>query len=86
VYGLARALRVRPSELLGVSDPLAAFSLDRAVIYWGSTVDEALQNAEAEANNPKAAATKRAMVMNRYLGIQKFRDPAAEGPKKVRTS
>lgn len=79
MYQLAKALGVRPSELLRVSDELAAFHLDRAVTYFGSTVDGELSKAESEARNEKAAAGKQQMVLNRYLGIQKFRDPASSG-------
>jgi hypothetical protein len=83
VYQLGKALGVRPSELLGVDDPYAAFCLDRAVIYFGSTLDAALAKAEGESKNAKQAASKQQMVLNKYLGIRKFRDPAGEGNKRV---
>jgi hypothetical protein len=85
VYQLAKALGVRPSELLEIGDRFTAFCLDRAVIYFGSTVDAALSKAESEAKNTKAAMAKQTMVINRYLGVQKFRDPAVQGPTRKTT-
>jgi hypothetical protein len=83
VYQLAKGLGVRPSELLGVSDPVGAFHFDRAVTYFGSSVEAALSKAEAESKNQKQSKAKQTMVLNKYLGIRKFRDPATEGSKRV---
>jgi hypothetical protein len=43
-------------------------------VYWGTTVQGALD----EASNAKNPETKQVMVLNKYLGIQKFRDPATD--------
>lgn len=83
MYQLAKALQVRPSELLGVADEFTAFCFDRAVTYFGSTIEAALNKAESESKNAKQAASKQQMVLHKYLGVRKFRDPAAEGPKRV---
>jgi hypothetical protein len=93
---MASTLHVRPSELLGVSgtEPRALF-LDRAVMYFGRTV-EADQEA-AEKRLPKKASegmrqSVRQRVLDQYLGIDsatvpgRFRDPATSGHRRRRVN
>lgn len=79
MWQLAKAYSSRPSELLALGDPLAAYYLDRAVAKFGMTVDAELDRAEADAKNRKAAERKRQLVLARHLGhAGAFADPAGK--------
>lgn len=82
---MAQAYHVRPSALLGLepADP-RAFALDRAVMHFGSSIEQDQEAAE-KALPKKASETMRAHVRQRvldtYLGVDpantpgRFRDP-----------
>lgn len=85
LFGLAKATGRAPSEVLGITDEVAAFHLDRAVTYFGNTVENAIHEAVNDAKNKTEALRKSTMTLNKYLGIQRFRDPASGGAKRVST-
>ena len=77
-WTLSRAWRVRPSELYGIEEPLARLNFDRAVNYFGSSVEAEMHQAAEKAKTNKAARQKAQQVLNRYIstGQGQFRDPA----------
>lgn len=88
---MAEAYHARPSAILGVGDPFAAFCVDRAVL----TLVQAIQNDQEVAvgrlpKNAKQATQDmvRQRVLDSYLGIDpakvkgRFRDPGSTGRKR----
>lgn len=74
-------MRVRPSEMLFISDRLAAYCLDRAVWLFGSTLDTELEGCTTKCKTEKDMIRARQRVMDRWFPEQKFakgrfRDPA----------
>ena len=67
--------QIRPSELYGIDDGVAAFCLDRAVAMFGSRVDNEIQEAQ-EGKKPAQAKASAALVLERWVGIPaRFREP-----------
>lgn len=84
---MSQAYRVRPSQLLGVSDAVRAYHVDRAVFTFASTVENAQETAVGRLpKNAKEAthAHVRQMVLDKYLGLDageakgRFADPAGK--------
>lgn len=81
---LSKTWSTRPSEMLDLSDPLAAFYFDRAVMTFGKTVEAAMDEAAEGAKNSKDAKRKRQMALTKFMrnadgthAPGTFRDPAA---------
>lgn len=78
---MANQWKARPSDLYGITEPLAAHNFDRAVMYFGTNVEAAMHEASEKAKTSKAAQQKAQMVLNKWLlepgERQQFRDPAA---------
>ena len=81
---MSQAYRVRPSELLGVTDSFRAFTVDRAVWMFAAAIER--DQDIAAGGLPKTAKQNtieqvRQRVLDRYLGIDpakvpgRFRDP-----------
>lgn len=77
-------MRVRPSELYAITDPLTAFYFDRAVVTFGKTVESDMDEAAEGAKTTKEANRKRQMALSKYMknadgsaAPGTFRDPAA---------
>jgi hypothetical protein len=80
---MAEAMKCRPSQLLGVRDPLTAFYTDRATWTFAMTIQSDMDEAEKRLpNNAKDAAHVRARqkVLDQYMGIE-----AADQPGRFRT-
>jgi len=84
---MARAYRVRPSELLGLADEAQAFSFDRAVWTFATAVEADMEAAEKRL--PKSASealrsSTRQRVWDSYMGINtattpgRYADPASK--------
>jgi hypothetical protein len=70
---------VRPSELYGIRDELAAWCFDRAIHLFGISLEHDLQEAEAKAKKPWMAQLNRQRVLQQWLGVEvKFRDPGGK--------
>jgi len=74
----------RPSQLLGVEDPYAAYCIDQAVAYWGRHLESEMDKAERNTKNEDAATRARQAVLDRYMPRPEnqkhtgnFSDPAA---------
>lgn len=48
LYRLAKTLRTRPSELVGLEDPYVAYCLDEAVMVFGDHVTTELEKVEGK--------------------------------------
>lgn len=56
---MARTYRCRPSQLIDIGDPYAAYCFDEACYAWGAHVETELAKASSGAKNEKEAAAKR---------------------------
>ena len=60
---------------MGVDEQPMAFFLDRAVITFGTRLENDLAKAEQGKKSEVQKSMARNMVMNRWLGISAFADP-----------
>lgn len=72
----------RPSQVYRVEQrhgTYAAYCFDAAVISWGSSFENALEQAGSKAKTTEAAERAQGLVLRRWLGAQAtgYRDPAA---------
>lgn len=59
--------KVKPSNLVGISDEYLAYCLDEAIYHWGSFVQGKLD--EIEAKNSKERKNKTAKVLGDLLKL-----------------
>lgn len=72
----AKSVRARPSELLDVQDPYAAYCLDNAVSEFGRAIESELS--EVEGKTKKEIQKKSDRVLRKWLDMpQQYRDPAS---------
>lgn len=75
---MAKAYHLRPSEIYGITDEIAAWSFDRAVFLFGSELQAELEEASSGAKNKGQARQRQQRVLSKWLGgKQQFKDPAA---------
>lgn len=75
-WKISKAFGVLPHVIYHVDDERDAFSFDRAVYLFGSSLEDALSAVEGK--NNKEVETKRLRVLDKYLGSKsskKFADP-----------
>lgn len=76
VFQTAKTFNVRPSAILNVTDPYAAYCLDTAVGEFGRTVENELSGVEGK--NKKEIATKADRLMRKWLDMPlQYRSPQA---------
>ena len=86
---MATKFQTRPSQFLGISDTLQAFFFDKAVFYFGSTIEADLEEytkdrSTKNPDKPEVKKRKREMRLAVWLtepneeGKPKFRDPNVE--------
>jgi hypothetical protein len=87
---MSRSYQQRPSALLGLSNPIEAYYLDRGVMHFGSALEDALQRAtNPNSGNKRAKPLSEAQrnqktmeTLSRWLGkeavTRQYRDPAAQ--------
>jgi hypothetical protein len=68
-----------PSQIIRITDPIDAFRFDRAVHYFGVSLENALE--QVTGKNDKEINAKRLRIFNKWIpGVgnseMKFRDPA----------
>lgn len=89
---MARSYQQRPSSFLSLSSPIDAYYLDRAVMRFGSGLEDALHRATNPGGGKNAKPLSETQknqkikeTLNRWLGItaenQQYRDPAAQHKK-----
>lgn len=97
-WNTAKAMGVRPSELFGVTWPLAAFLLDRGLYRWSTFVENKLNEVELTVRNQMKNSSgadvfvqsARTSMYNKLMGLDPasaYRSPGvfADKPKKVAT-
>lgn len=78
LYRMSKDYRTRPSELVDLDDPFAAFCLDRAVHDFGTAVENALSDVEGKTK--KEIQVKSDRVLRKWLDMPlKYRDPFKSG-------
>jgi hypothetical protein len=78
VFSLAKAMHVRPSELLDISDAYEAYCIDDAVMTFGQHIANKLS--EVTGKNAKQIEGQRSLLLRRLLSPetkQLFRSPVA---------
>lgn len=66
--------------MYAIRDEVTAWSFDRAVYLFGSSLDAELAEAEQGAKSKAQARSRRQRVMTKWLGgKQQFKDPVAAG-------
>jgi hypothetical protein len=76
-WNQAKALGLRPSELYGVTWPLAAFYLDRGLYWWSNFVESKMNEAEMTVRNQMKnqsgsdmfAQSSRTATYNKLMGL-----------------
>jgi hypothetical protein len=72
-WGMTKALSRPYSEILGLQG-LPAYSLDAAVVRWGTSFDAAIQAATSGAKNNGEAERKAQQVIRRWVpSTRKYR-------------
>lgn len=59
--------------MLAINDQVVAFFLDRAVFYFGSSVEADVEASEKGKKTESAKQLARTMRMNMWLGASQFR-------------
>jgi hypothetical protein len=79
-WRLSKTMGVRPSELYGVHDEVAAWCFDRAVVTFGlaveNDIDEAVRNAKSKQADAAANRALRKWLNPPGDTTGMFRDPA----------
>lgn len=70
---MSQAFRTRPSLLLGVYDTALAFFVDRAVHYFGSSVESDIEETVAGRKSQTAKNLARVTRTNTWLGVAQYR-------------
>jgi hypothetical protein len=78
VWTSAKQWGIRPSELLHISDEVAAYHLDRAVLLFGTSLEDDIERETRDAKDQKAAEAKARLVLQRWL-----REPEEEDSDNV---
>jgi hypothetical protein len=76
---MAQAMHCRPSNLMGIKDPLTAFYADRATFSFAKTIENEMDAAVTRLpKNSKEAAQQRARqkVLDQYLGYETVSQPS----------
>jgi hypothetical protein len=72
-FQAAKRWGTTPSALLHINDPYLAYCVDEAVGYFGSHIEQALD--EVKGKNDKIKNSKRENLLRKYLGLKaKHRD------------
>lgn len=73
----AKTFGCRPSDLMDVGDPFAAYCLDSAVGTFGRTLENEVAHVEGKGKNLQV---KRDQLMRKWLDMKaQYRDPARSG-------
>ena len=88
---MAESYSTRPSQLLGVDDPYAAWCIDEVSYTWGMAVDGAVERARHNVDDPQHGNAAASAELERLLREPKditsdgsapttgrFRDPAQD--------
>lgn len=80
---MVKMMKVRPSSLLEITEPLAAFNFDRAVWMFGSALEQELSEVDGRTKHAREAKTQ--SIIDSWLPdqpkVKRFADPAARVKK-----
>lgn len=65
---MAQTWRKRPSEILGIEDEFIAYSMDRAVMHFGSWVERRLEEATKNSKTKEQAIASAERELDKILG------------------
>lgn len=68
---MSKALKCRPSDVLGLTEPIERYAFDSAVVLWGSAFDAAVEGAARDAKTQQEAENKINGVVRRWLPKQR---------------
>jgi hypothetical protein len=73
---MAKLYKETPSELLNITDPIERFCLNRAIHYFGSSLENELNSVNEK--TAKASEQKRQRILQKWIpeASAGFRDPA----------
>jgi hypothetical protein len=75
---VAKEYNCRPSDLLYIKDPYAAYCLDTAVAEFGRTLENELQGVEGKTK--KEITVKSQRILSKWLDLpMQYRDPMKSG-------
>lgn len=77
VWNLSKTYHCRPSDIVGCSDEFAAYCLDRAVLVFGTAVEEAIDEATEGKKKAQAQAFATNVVATWTGAPMKFAQPTA---------
>jgi hypothetical protein len=81
LWQTAKAFGARPSELLALADPFAAYCLDNAVSEWGMAVEAAINKVEGKTDKERMVKAQR--VLAKWLDQQvRYREPSVAQSRK----
>ena len=66
---MSRKLRCRPSQLVNIYDPYAAYCLDEATYIWGTHVEIELENSTRDKKENKEAKKAIEKRQNRFQAL-----------------
>lgn len=70
-----KATGTRPSQMMGL-DGLVAYAVDKAVVYWGTSFENAMEEARSSAKSTQAAEKAVGRTLRRWLPSQRaYADP-----------
>lgn len=69
LYKLAKAWSCRPSQLMDLKDPYAAFCFDEAITEFGETIEDAIEVATEKSKTKKSALSAAQKVLMQHLGV-----------------
>jgi hypothetical protein len=64
---MSKALRCKPSAVIGLRNDFIAYAFDSAVVRWGTAFDSAVSNAVAEAKTREKAEQAAQRVVRRWI-------------------
>lgn len=87
-YQLSSKLRIRPSELYSIEEPVAALNFDKAVVTFGAALEEAIRKKTKKVKDQDEAERKAHDEVQRWISSadpvdspsrnrSRFRDPMA---------
>lgn len=83
LWQMSKKWKVRPSDLVALTDPYEAWCLDEACYMWGMHVDAELDKAGAKAKKAEVANQRRQAALTKLLGGPEESNKAYRDPAKI---
>ena len=73
---MSKAMRCKPSEVIGIMDPFIAYAFNSAVILWGTSFDAAIEEAVRGAKTHQEAENRQGTTIRRWIpSTRRYADP-----------